>query len=142
MRQQAHRLIAPIDGIVQQLAVHTVGGIVTPAQQLMVVVPQSAKLEIEAFVDNKDIGFVQEGQAVAIKLDAFPFTKYGTLDGRIIDVSDDAVSDEKRGLVYKARVSLEQSVVQVGDKQVRLGPGMSASVEIKTGQRRLIEFFR
>ncbi len=108
----------------------------------MVVVPQSAKLEIEAFVDNKDIGFVQEGQAVAIKLDAFPFTKYGTLDGRIIDVSDDAVSDEKRGLVYKARVSLEQSVVQVGDKQVRLGPGMSASVEIKTGQRRLIEFFR
>lgn len=141
IRRKAQRLVAPIDGIVQQLVIHTVGGIVTPAQQLMVVVPQSAKLEIEAYVDNKDIGFVYEGQAVAIKLDAFPFSKYGTLDGKIIDLSDDALSDEKRGLVYKARVSLEQSVVQVGDKQVRLGPGMSASVEIKTGQRRLIEFF-
>lgn len=141
IRHQERYLHAPIDGIVQQLAVHTVGGIATPAQQLMVIVPDSAKLEIEAYVENKDIGFVQEGQAVAIKLDAFPFTKYGTLDGIIIGLSDDALNDKHKGLIYKARVSLKQSVVQVGDKQVRLGPGMAASVEIKTGQRRLIEFF-
>ncbi len=141
IRQQAQQLIAPIDGIVQQLAIHTVGGIVTPAQQLMVIVPQSAKLEIEAYVKNKDIGFVHEGQSVAVKLDAFPFTRYGTLDGKITDVSDDAVSDENKGLIYKARVSLEQTAIQVGDKQLRLSPGMAASVEIKTGRRRLIEFF-
>jgi hemolysin D len=140
-RQKARQLTAPIDGIVQQLAIHTVGGVVTPAQELMIIVPKTAQLEIEAYVENKDIGFVREGQKVAIKLDAFPFTKYGTLDGEIIDLSDDAVTDEDKGLVYKARVSLKQTTMQVEDKQVKLGPGMSASVEIKTGKRRVIEFF-
>jgi hemolysin D len=140
-RLKAQRLIAPINGIVQQLTMHTVGGIVTPAQELMIIVPQSAILEIEAYVENKDIGFVHEGQSVAIKLDAFPFTKYGLLDGEIIDLSDDAVTDEDKGLIYKARVSLKQTHIPVDGKQVRLGPGMAASVEIKTGQRRLVEFF-
>ena len=140
-RKKAQQLIAPTDGIVQQLVIHTVGGIVTPAQELMVIVPQSAELEIEAYVENKDIGFVYEGQTAAIKLDAFPFTKYGTLDGKIVDLSDDAISDEDKGLIYKARVSLKQSVMQIEGKQVKLGPGMAVSVEIKTGQRRLIEFF-
>ncbi len=140
-RLKAQHLIAPINGIVQQLAMHTVGGIVTPAQELMIIVPQSAQLEIEAYVENKDIGFVHEGQSVAIKLDAFPFTKYGLLDGEIVDLSDDAVSDEDKGLIYKARVSLKQTHISVDGKQVKLGPGMAASVEIKTGQRRLVEFF-
>ena len=120
---------------------HTVGGIVTPAQELMITVPQNAQLEIEAYVENRDIGFVHEGQSAAIKLDAFPFTKYGTLDGEIIDLSDDSISDEDKGLIYKARVSLKQSVMLVDGKQVKLGPGMAVSVEIKTGKRRLIEFF-
>ncbi len=140
-RKKAHHLQSPIDGIVQQLVIHTVGGVVTPAQELMIIVPQSAQLEIEAYVENKDIGFVYEGQSAAIKLDAFPFTKYGTLDGEIIDLSDDAITVEDRGLIYKARVSLKQSVMQVDGKQIKLGPGMAASVEIKTGKRRLIEFF-
>lgn len=140
-RQKTLHLTAPIDGIVQQLAVHTIGGIVTPAQELMVVVPQGSQLEIEAYVENKDIGFVREGQPAAIKLDAFPFTKYGTLDGDIVDLSDDAVSDEDKGLIYKARVGMKQNSIDVDGKPMRLGPGMAVSVEIKTGQRRLIEFF-
>jgi len=140
-RQKARQLIAPIDGIVQQLTIHTIGGVVTPAQELMIIVPQMATLEIEAYVENKDIGFVREQQDAAIKLDAFPFTKYGTLEGEIIDISDDAVSDEDKGLIYKARVALKQTTMQVEGKQVNLSPGMSVSVEIKTGQRRVIEFF-
>jgi len=140
-RKKSQQLLSPTDGIVQQLVIHTVGGIVTPAQELMVIVPKSAQLEIEAYVENKDIGFVYEGQTVAIKLDAFPFTKYGTLDGKIVDLSDDAISDEDKGLIYKARVSLKQSVMQIEGKEVKLGPGMAVSVEVKTGQRRLIEFF-
>jgi len=107
----------------------------------MIIVPQSATLEIEAYVENKDIGFVREGQVVAVKLDAFPFTKYGTLEGEIINISDDAVSDEDRGLIYKARVSLKHKTMLVGNKLVKLNPGMSVSVEVKTGQRRVIEFF-
>lgn len=140
-RQKAQHLAAPVSGVVQQLAVHTVGGIVTPAQELMIIVPQSAQLEIEAYIENKDIGFVYEGQLAAIKLDAFPFTKYGTLDGKIIDLSDDSVTDEDKGFIYKARVSLKQTAMLVDGKKVKLSPGMAVSVEIKTGHRRLIEFF-
>ncbi len=140
-RQKAQILLSPIDGIVQQLSLHTIGGVVTPAQQLMIIVPNSVDLEIEAFVENKDIGFVHEHQKASIKLDAFPFTKYGILDGSIISLSDDAINDEKKGLIFKARVSLEQTTINVAGKQVALSPGMVANVEIKTGQRRIIEFF-
>jgi hemolysin D len=134
-------LTSPIDGVVQQLAVHTVGGVVTPAQQLLVVVPRQHELEIEAWVENKDIGFVKDGQPVEIKVETFPFTRYGLIKGSVLSVSHDAVQLEKGGLVYAARVSMARSTIQVEDKLVNLSPGMAVSVEIKTGTRRLIEFF-
>ncbi len=134
-------LTAPIEGVVQQLAVHTVGGVVTPAQQLLMVVPSEHQLEVEVMVENKDIGFVKEGQAVEMKIETFLFTRYGLIDGRIVNVSNDAVQLEKGGLVYPARVSLARSVIQVDGKDVKLSPGMAVSAEIKTGTRRLIEFF-
>jgi hemolysin D len=140
-RTGLQNLTSPIDGVVQQLAVHTVGGVVTPAQQLLVVVPREHQLEVEAWVENKDIGFVKEGQPVEIKVETFPFTRYGTIDGTIVGVSNDAVPLEKRGLVYAARVSMERSTIQVEDKLVNLSPGMAVTAEIKTGTRRLIEFF-
>jgi hemolysin D len=140
-RTGLQRLVSPIDGVVQQLAIHTVGGVVTPAQQLMVVVPQDHPVEVEAQVENKDVGFVKEGQEVEIKVEAFPFTLYGTISGKVVSVSDDAAPVEKVGLVYPARVSLDRATMQVEGKQVNLSPGMAVSVEIKTGQRRLIEFF-
>jgi hemolysin D len=135
------RLVSPIDGVVQQLAVHTVGGVVTPAQQLLVVVLIEHQLEVEAWIENKDIGFVKEGQPVEIKVESFPFTIYGVIPGTVVGVSDDAVPQDKVGLVYAARVSLARSMVHVEGKQVRLSPGMGVTAEIKTGQRRLIEFF-
>jgi len=141
-RTSQQTLTAPIDGIVQQLAVHTVGGVVTPAQQLMVIAPREGLLEVEAWVDNKDIGFVNPEQDAEIKVEAFPFTRYGTIDGKILTLSKDAVPVEKVGLVYAARVSMDRSTIRVeNDKEVNLSPGMTVSVEIKTGQRRLIEYF-
>jgi hemolysin D len=140
-RTELQRLVSPIDGVVQQLAIHTVGGVVTPAQQLMVVVPQDHPVEVEAQVENKDVGFVKEGQAVEIKVEAFPFTLYGTIPGKVLSVSDDAAPIEKVGLVYPARVSLDRTTIQVEGRQVKLSPGMAVTVEIKTGARRLIEFF-
>ena len=134
-------LKAPIDGVVQQLAVHTVGGVVTPAQELMVIVPEEDSLDIEAWVENKDIGFVSEGHRAEIKVEAFPFTKYGTIDGEIATLSKAAVPMENIGAVYAARVSMAKSDIHVGDKQVQLSPGMNVTVEIKTGTRRLIEYF-
>jgi hemolysin D len=134
------RLTAPIDGVVQQLAVHTVGGVVTPAQQLLIVVPREQSVEVEAQVENKDVGFVEEGQPVEVKVETFPFTLYGTVPGRVLTVSDDAVSVEHVGLVYPARVSMERDSLDVNGKSVHLTPGMAVTVEIKTGQRRVIEY--
>jgi len=139
-RRAALRLTAPVDGSVQQLAVHTVGGVVTPAQALLRVVPQDPVLEVEALVENGDIGFVRPGQEVVLKVQTFPFTRYGTLQGRIASVSGDAINDEKRGLVYSARVTLDRAALEVGGASFRLGAGMAVSAEVKIGTRRVIDF--
>lgn len=140
-RDQHMRLLAPVGGTVQQLAVHTVGGVVTPAQPLLVIVPADNKLEVEAFVANKDIGFVHAGQEAEIKVETFPFTKYGTIKAEVTHVSDDAIQDEKRGLIYAARLGLTRTTLAVDGKQVRLTPGMAVTTEVKTGKRRVIEYF-
>ena len=159
-RTKLQRLTAPVDGVVQQLAVHTVGGVVTPAQALAVVVPSESQLEIEAMLSNRDIGFVHPGQAAEIKVDTFNFTRYGLLHGDVLSVSTDAIardrtqgsndrasgatlsSIEPKGqeLEYAARVSLDRTHMQVEDKVVKLGPGMAVTVEIKTGTRRIISY--
>lgn len=140
-RKGLMRLAAPVDGTVQQLAVHTLGGVVTPAQTLMVVVPRDNALEVEAVIENKDIGFVRPGQDAEAKIDTFLFTRYGTIPARVMHVSNDAVADEKRGLIYPVRVKLERTTIRVDEKTVNLSPGMAVAIEIKTGKRRVIEYF-
>ena len=134
-------LTSPIDGIVQELKIHTIAGIVTPAQELMKIVPQKASLEAEIMLENKDIGFLEEGQGVKIKLEAFPFTKYGMIDGKVLHLSNDAIQNEDLGPVFSARISMDESTIQVEKRLVQLTPGMSLSGEIKTGNRRIIEYF-
>jgi hemolysin D len=154
-------LTAPVDGVVQQLAIHTVGGVVTPAQSLLVVVPSDSRLEIEAMVSNRDIGFVHTGQDAEIKIDTFNFTRYGLLHGQVLSVSQDAVirdrqqdrsndrglgtqndSSEPKGqeLSYSARISLDRTAMQVDDRAVKLSPGMAVTVEIKTGSRVILSY--
>jgi hemolysin D len=133
-------LRAPVDGTVQQLAVHTVGGVVTPAQPLLAVVPSNETLEVEATVLNKDIGFVRPGQAVTVKVESFPYTRYGYLTGTVSSVSHDAAQDEQLGLVFPARIRLDQAYLGVDGVRVRLTPGMALSAEVKTGRRRLITY--
>jgi hemolysin D len=154
-------LSAPVDGVVQQLAVHTVGGVVTPAQALAVLVPADSRLEIEAMVSNRDIGFVHAGQEAEIKVDTFSFTRYGLLNGKVLDVSPDAIAIDKpqdersndrvgavattsepkgQELNYAARVSLDRTQMQVEEGLVNLSPGMAVTVEIKTGSRRILSY--
>ncbi|MBV8776342.1 MAG: HlyD family type I secretion periplasmic adaptor subunit [Alphaproteobacteria bacterium] len=156
-------LTAPVDGRVQQLAVHTVGGVVTPAQPLLVIVPDADKLEIEAMVSNRDIGFVHPGQTADVKVDTFSYTRYGLLHGTVESLSADAVTPDRRqddpnaratGLdknavptdtgakepVYSARVSLDKTAMTIDDRKVALAPGMAVTVEIKTGSRRIISY--
>lgn len=134
-------LVAPVDGVVQQLAIHTLGGVVTSAQVLMVVVPQDSPVEIEAFLPNKDVGFVRPGQQVEVKFETFSFTKYGTVNGEVISVSRDAIQDENLGLVFAIKVKLDEESIAVEGRQVALSPGMAVTVEVKTANRRLIEYF-
>jgi hemolysin D len=160
-KTKLQQLTSPVDGVVQQLAVHTVGGVVTPAQALLVIVPRESKLEIEAMVSNHDIGFVAPGQGAEIKVDTFNFTRYGLLHGEVVSVSQDAIirdkpkdggnartlgteqeSSEPAGqeLNYSARVSLDRTQMQVEDRLVNLSPGMAVTVEIKTGQRTILSY--
>ena len=139
-RRFLQKIRAPISGQVQQLAIHTIGGVVQPAQELLRIVPADDELQVEAFLQNKDIGFVEVGQTAEVKIEAFPFTKYGVIDGEIVDISDDAIQSEDVGLIYAARVSIARTLMEVGDREVKLSPGMAVSVEVKTGKRRVIEF--
>ncbi len=137
------QLTAPVDGTVQQLNVHTVGGVVQAAQPLMEIVPAENSVEVEAFLENKDVGFVHEGQVAEVKIDTFEYTKYGTIPARVTHVSRDAVQgdkDEKKGLLYTIKVMLNKSTMRVEDKVMPLTAGMSVDVEIKTGERRIIEY--
>lgn len=139
--QHYQTITAPASGVVQQLAIHTQGAVVQAAQAIMTIIPKERVLEIEAFIDNKDIGFVREGQLVEIKVDAFPYTKYGLVHGVVAYLSADAIEDEKRGLVYQAKIKLKNSSLIVNGKEQNLAPGMSVVAEVKTGNRRVIEFF-
>lgn len=139
-RNEEMTLESPVNGTVQQLAIHTVGGVVTPAQQLMAIVPKGDYLEVETSVLNKDIGFVKPGQRATVKIESFPYTRYGYLEGEVASVSHDAVQDEKLGLVFPARVRLGQSTLNIKGTKLRLTPGMALSVEIQTGTRRLIDY--
>jgi hemolysin D len=146
---------------VQQLAVHTIGGVVTPAQQLMVIVPADARLEAEAMVSNRDIGFVHPGQLVEVKVDTFNFTRYGLLRGEVASISHDSIVRDKppdrqgaakagwladtsepqgQELLYTARIALDRTQMQVEDKLIDLSPGMAVTAEIKTGSRRIIQY--
>lgn len=116
-------------------------GVVTPAQALMVIAPKDYSAEVEATLENKDVGFVKVGQKVEVKVETFPFTKYGTLTGTVSFVSNDAVNDEKKGLIFQARIKLDKAVLKVDEREVKMTPGMAVSAEIATGTRRLITYF-
>jgi hemolysin D len=133
-------LRAPVDGTVQQLEVHTVGGVVQAAQPLMLIVPAERLVEVQATLENRDVGFVHAGQPASVKLAAFDYTKYGTIPGHVAAVSADALENKERGLLYSVKVILDQSSIRIQGHTVPLAPGMAVDVEIKTGTRRVIEY--
>ena len=140
-RDTRHRLSAPVAGRVQELAVSTVGGVVTPAQHLMLLVPDEEQLEVEVFLHNKDIGFVREAMSAEIKIHTFPFTRYGVIDAQVSTISNDAIVDDQRGLVYSMHLTMAKNTMAVKGKEVKLMPGMAVTAEVKTGKRRVIQFF-
>lgn len=135
------KIYSPADGRINQIGITTVGGIATPASVIMTVVPEKTPLVAELLVLNKDIGFVEIGQIVEMKLDTFPFQRHGLLVGSVVRISPDAYNDEKLGLVYKVVVDIKENNVTHNGKIIQLVSGLSMTGEIKTGKRRVIEFF-
>lgn len=141
LQKQIQTIKSPIDGYVNNLKIHTIGGVVTPAQELMSVVPKDAKLQIKAQVLNQDIGFVEEGMDVSVKIDTFNFQKYGIIKGRVSVVGANSVLDEKIGYVYEIFITPENLTLMVEGKEQSIKAGMSATCEVNIGKRRIIEFF-
>ena len=140
-RSQLEKLYSPVNGTVHGLAIHTIGGVVTSAQPIITIVPEGTPLIVEAMALNKDVGFIHPGQKAELKLDTFPFQKYGTIEAELFYVSPDAQEDQKIGLVYKIKLRPNRFKIRVKEKDIPLSPGMAVTAEIKTGERRVIEFF-
>jgi hemolysin D len=163
-RRQSMTITSPIDGVITASAITTVGQVVNSGAELMRIVPGDAELEIEAFLPNSDIGFVATGQEVVIKVEAFPFTRYGVLHGRVTAVATDAVPEpdaqqmegepakqlqsliplgnvqRMQNLVFPVTVRPDVDAIKVDGVLQPLSPGMAATVEIKTGKRRILEY--
>ena len=138
---KTQQIKSPVDGFVGKLLIHTEGGVVSPNDNLISIVPSDAPLIIKANVLNKDIGFLKLGQEVAIKIDTFSFQKYGLLHGNIIEISKDAIEDEKLGLIYEIKIKPKSLDIKVEGEIKQLEIGMSVIAEVKTGKRRVIELF-
>ena len=138
---KTQQIKSPVDGFVGKLLVHTEGCVVSPNDNLISIVPSDAPLIIKASVLNKDIGFLKLGQEVAVKIDTFSFQKYGLLQGNIIEISKDAIEDEKLGLIYEIKIKPKSLDIKVDGETKRLEIGMSVIAEVKTGKRRVIELF-
>ena len=140
-RNAKQQIIAPVDGYVGKLLVHTVGGVVTPAEKLLTLIPKGVPLIIQATVLNQDIGFITKEMEAAIKIDTFDFQKYGLLHGKVKHIADDAIEDEKLGPVYEITIDPKETTLKVEGKELTINPGMSVTAELKVGKRRVIEFF-
>lgn len=133
---------SPVDGAVHRLDIHTVGAVVTAAQALMEVVPKGTPMEVEAWMENKDVGFVFPDMPVEVKVDAFNFQKFGTIKGKVREISPDAIEDKERGQIYRVMVSMEEEKLHTSDnRDLPVYPGMTVSAEIKTRKKKIIDFF-
>jgi hemolysin D len=139
-RSRLQALRSPVVGTVQQVSVTAPGAVVKPADPIMVLVPEGGSLVAEVLIANKDVGQMRLGQKVELKFEAYPFTDYGTVPGRLEWLSRDAIQDEKLGLVYQAHVRLERDAIEAGGRKFALAPGLAATADIKMRTRRIIEY--
>jgi hemolysin D len=155
---------SPVTGTVQASSVINVGQVLNAGQEIMRIVPDDAVLEVETYLQNKDIGFVHEGQTASVKVEAFPFTRYGTIEATVTRVASDAIplpealaaegntqpqqqdfkasagAQRVQNLYFPVTLKLSQASIMSEGKLVPLAPGMAITAEIKTGQRRILDY--
>lgn len=135
-----YELKAPIAGIVESLVYRDAGAAVEAPQELLKIVPENEKLIAEVWVSNQDIGFLRRNQLAAVKIDTFDFTRYGWIEGKLLNISSDAIDDKDLGLVYKAVIELSTNHLIIDGQTIKLESGMSVSAEVKTGQRTVLSY--
>lgn len=135
------QIVAPCDGYIDKLLIHTIGGVVQPAQELIALTPVEKPLIIKAQVINKDIGFIKAGMPVSIKVDTFDFQKYGILHGTVKSISQNSIQDEKLGLIYEVYITPNEDTLVVEGREQKIFPGMTLNAELEVNKRRIIEFF-
>lgn len=140
-QNQKQSIVSPVDGYIAKLMINTIGGVVTPAEKLISIVPKNSPLIVKANVLNQDIGFVKLDMDSKIKIDTFSFQKYGYFQGKVINVGNYSVEDEKLGPIYEIKIEPDGKKIEVEGEQRYLEAGMSVTTEIKVGKRRVIEFF-
>ncbi|HEY9648709.1 MAG TPA: HlyD family type I secretion periplasmic adaptor subunit [Chroococcidiopsis sp.] len=140
-RQQERETIrAPIAGRVYNLQATLGEGTVEPGEELLSILPEGESLMLKVKVLNRDIGFINEGMRAKIKLATFPFQEFGTIEGKVVQISPNATLDRDLGLVFDATVSLSRTDIRVQNRTVELVPGMVATAEIVTRQRSVLTF--
>lgn len=135
------KITAPVDGHIDKLMIHTIGGVVTPAQELIALTPTDMPLLIKATVLNKDIGFIKPDMPVSIKIDTYDFQKYGLLHGKVKSISKNSIENEELGPVYEIYITLDKNTLIIDGKEQKISTGMTLNAEIEIGKRRIIEFF-
>lgn len=132
---------SPVHGVIKKINVITIGGIIQPGMDIMEIVPIEENLLIEAKVRPADIAFLRPGQDATVKITAYDFSIYGGIRGKLEHISADTIIDEKQGESYfLIRVRTDANFVKSGDKQLPIIPGMTASVEILTGQKSVLSY--
>ncbi|MEQ5091684.1 HlyD family type I secretion periplasmic adaptor subunit [Providencia rettgeri] len=139
-REHLEIIRSPVDGTVQELGIYTLGAVLQPAQKLMIIVPNNVVQQAEIQILNKDAGFIYPGQKVTVKVDAFPYTRYGTIEADLVSISRDSTIDERLGLVFLAQIQLKKNNILIGNNAVELTPGMSVVAEIIIDKRRIIDY--
>ncbi len=136
-----HKITAPVDGYIDKLMIHTIGGVVTPAQELIALTPANTPVLIKATVLNKDIGFIKLNMPVSIKIDTYDFQKYGLLYGKVKSISKNSIENKDLGPVYEIYITPNKNTLTIDGKEQKISTGMTLNAEIEIGKRRIIEFF-
>ncbi len=134
-------LVSPVDGVVKTLDINTIGGVVAATQTVATIVPDEAQMIVEVDILNKDIGYIENGQEVVLKLDTFDFQEYGKMEGIVVYISPDAVWSDVYGWVYKAKININEEEYKQNNPDIEVGVGMECTAEVKVGERRIIDFF-
>jgi HlyD family secretion protein len=148
---KAHRMrdftqfTAPVDGTVQEVADRSIGSVLKEAETLLTLVPDNAALYVEAMVPSRDVSYLNVGDTVRVKLETYPFQRYGTANGILTEISPDSIArkegeSEKSSLVYRVQVRLTDAKAALAARGIRLKPGLVASAEIKTGRRTIARY--